>query len=909
MVSRGIWGSLLLLVSLFGLGWGSPTLVWAQSVYDSAQSPTPSLTRDQLQSEIKNRMSRVVEFEAIKKMAEELGVRVWLFGGTAASYAHYVRWDLLREAGDSRYFEGRFDYDYTSIFRSTQDLDLVADGPTEATAKLRNAIQERFPYLQGGKSAWEVRLLREKWEDKEPLLPNSDFLKQHTDSNSIGLVELTDPPPGETVVRDLKDWEGAGEPVFLNDVLNGELHFYFSSEHERSGRAVLGMNPEILSAIRYLTKAFQYGLKILPEDMEKIQAIIDRFSKENLTLNWTSGSADRYVKVWIEKNAIKLFGHAMDIESAWNILEKTGLRQKLIDIRANAETEDSMAWWMSKEPLRSFPVGEGDGKTAAELGLDVVAHETKSFLAWESITRAPTGEPNVLISRQGKTGETAAYGDGFYTKVGRVGARGTGITIRFKVDPNAREGKDFTRSSVDKYIIFHNKNALRVIPESLVMTPTEYFEKLAAGFEFDRNDRGQIEKLSRRVRYRFSSLDTVEVKKIRDIVWAERKKAHPNEALFMEWFQVPQSARYPQVMLDFLSRNVSSDVDKRLVEQVFSKSQWVRHPEFVLRLIQRGNSLKEILNTVLSKPEWMEHVELYLAATEATARASSDQRDYTKLGELLNSSFLQKHVKLYHDIIRIQSFDRDWLVRTVLKNHFWTKHPELIFSLMKEGDANNTVFDSIVTDPRWLKAVPGLLEKYWDLSGAAKSSSAEWTLFKILENVPLEDAYSRAFVAKLLSTGLFDEALVSSNHANLVERKFWSRNPELLKGLVDRKTYNREVVEGIFAGDSDLISQIPLLERIIKSGEADREVAQHLLSKPEWFKHLELIEAFIVEGKSSLWALDKYVLTKPELKNNPVLRELCGGKDPTAELLQEAFRAGKSIGQAQSAPCLELLTK
>ena len=42
---------------------------------------------------------------------------------------------------------------------------------------------------------------------------------------------------------------------------------------------------------------------------------------------------------------------------------------------------------------------------------------------------------------------------------------GPGLTIRFTVDPNAREWTDFTR--VDDYVRFKNKKALKVIPESL----------------------------------------------------------------------------------------------------------------------------------------------------------------------------------------------------------------------------------------------------------------------------------------------------------------------------------------------------------------------------------------------------------------------------------------------------------
>src|SRR4051812_5675746 len=49
-----------------------------------------------LSSEIASRRSRVPEFQFIREEAERRGLRVWLFGGTAASYSHYVKWDLQR---------------------------------------------------------------------------------------------------------------------------------------------------------------------------------------------------------------------------------------------------------------------------------------------------------------------------------------------------------------------------------------------------------------------------------------------------------------------------------------------------------------------------------------------------------------------------------------------------------------------------------------------------------------------------------------------------------------------------------------------------------------------------------------------------------------------------------------------
>lgn len=92
-----------------------------------------------------------------------------------------------------------------------------------------------------------------------------------------------------------------------------------------------------------------------------------------------------------------------------------------------------MAWWLNKEPLRTSTLGTRIGKTASELGIKIVAHETNNFLAYESITRAHTGRPNVLISRSGMPGEVAVHESGFYNRIGVVGARGTALTIRFDV--------------------------------------------------------------------------------------------------------------------------------------------------------------------------------------------------------------------------------------------------------------------------------------------------------------------------------------------------------------------------------------------------------------------------------------------------------------------------------------------
>ena len=119
-----------------------------------------NVTAQNLEDTASVNLMKVEEFKYLRKEAERLHLRVYLFGGTAAGYLHYVKWDLLRHQGDQRFQADRFDYDFTNIYRSTQDLDLVVDGPPEKAKEFERNIAQNFPYFMGSKSQWEVSLLR-----------------------------------------------------------------------------------------------------------------------------------------------------------------------------------------------------------------------------------------------------------------------------------------------------------------------------------------------------------------------------------------------------------------------------------------------------------------------------------------------------------------------------------------------------------------------------------------------------------------------------------------------------------------------------------------------------------------------------------------------------------------------------
>ncbi len=494
---------------------------------------TAQVTGAELERAIEQNITKVNEFNFIKEQADRMRLRVYLFGGTAASFLHYVKWDLERKNGTIRFLETRFDYDFTNIYRSTQDLDIVIDGNLRNIQDFQNILERKFPHFIGSKAQWEVRSLRESQGTpgqyyKEALLNDFDFNNQHSDSNSTGLIEITRPNDNRRI-KDLRNWN-APNPTFLSDAAQSQITYYWSMKHFETARAKAGQNPEIFSVIRYLTKAFQYDLKIPEKDHKTILKIIESFKSSEVS---NSNTLKRFLDI-----SKKLFIHAVNLEYAWNYLEKTGLRNKLLTFNHTSET-DSLSWWMNKEPLRSQSVGQGSGKTAQHLNISLVSHEANTLLALESITRSNLGEPNILISRNGQPGESAAFGDGFYTQIGREGARGTGLTARFLVNPLAREGSDFTVSG--SYVVFKNKNALKFLDEQPFMTATDYFSTLVQGKSFIKSDMGIIEKFKRRLSHGVTSTDLDQVNTLLSKSLDSPKKGVNYELVVKEYLKIAGS--------------------------------------------------------------------------------------------------------------------------------------------------------------------------------------------------------------------------------------------------------------------------------------------------------------------------------------------------------------------------------
>ena len=207
---------------------------------EARTAQTPNATA--LGAAIASNRSKVEEFRIIQDAAKELGLRVWLFGGTAAGYAHYVKANLNHPDAD---------YEFSRIYRSTQDADLVVDGTVQDAERLEARIKEKMSYLQGLKDSFEVRLLRKprilNGVEREPLLNDANFSNQNSDSHSLGLIELTESE--EPVVRDLKQWDKKPTvPTFLKDAADGKITFYRNPKHTTTRFYQEGRNPEIFSA-------------------------------------------------------------------------------------------------------------------------------------------------------------------------------------------------------------------------------------------------------------------------------------------------------------------------------------------------------------------------------------------------------------------------------------------------------------------------------------------------------------------------------------------------------------------------------------------------------------------------------------------------------------------------------------
>ncbi|MFL5814475.1 MAG: hypothetical protein ACJ763_12935 [Bdellovibrionia bacterium] len=418
-----------------------------------------------LKQAITERRTLVPEFKRIAKEAKKRGLRVFISGGLAASYGDFVKHQLLSAQGKEVISRDRLANVIYNIALPEQDLDLVvtrSDGSAEGLQDLRDFkawLDKKIPRRIGGISRWDVIGLKTTDGKHIAVEGNPDFARQNNDSLSIGLIELTQPSEGASVIQEAQHVAKLeGESVFLRDLASDSITFLESPSHSQTQRARTGENPEIIGAIRTLIKAFQFDRKIPADQFQRIREIVQSFDPRSI---WPG----TYAYNWLQNRAKRLVSHAYDPEAALQVLKEIGLDKKLQTLGIT-----DLSLWLNKAPLSLDPSsqqrkGLATGPTANDLKLKTVAHKTDP-IARRLISWRYDGRPRAFISRPGTRGETATWGAGFYTQRGAnvdsFQTNNSGTTLVFDVDPTATEGRDFFRLPVNHGVRWFNGSKLKV---------------------------------------------------------------------------------------------------------------------------------------------------------------------------------------------------------------------------------------------------------------------------------------------------------------------------------------------------------------------------------------------------------------------------------------------------------------
>ena len=220
---------------------------------------------------------RVSEFRYLRKLAEKIGLKVFLIGDTAAVYINYVRHDLSISSTEGHRFS-QFDYDSTEIFKPDSILYLSIDGTEQQINEFRSAFAAKYPYPFGNK---KTRLLIAKFDelknrggidawqssDAEELKVGIDELK--TNSSSEAMIEIS--PTHLPVIRSMRN-PTQPDFDFMEETARGAIHFY--------GLQHAGKNlPEAVSNFNSVLSALvQSSRNNLSFDQSSIQ-LIEKISK------------------------------------------------------------------------------------------------------------------------------------------------------------------------------------------------------------------------------------------------------------------------------------------------------------------------------------------------------------------------------------------------------------------------------------------------------------------------------------------------------------------------------------------------------------------------------------------------------------------------------------------------------
>jgi hypothetical protein len=728
-----------------------------------------SITPLELEQGLRSKIHAVPEFKIIKNEAKRLGVKVYLFGDSALAFANYVKSDLLSQKGDHSYILEKLDYDFKNIFYSTQVMEVVVDGNESQVKQMSKFIESQFAQIfnrkmPGSKKVvWDVRPYKTAKSKigaadyREALLENHEYLNQNLDSVATGLVDITE-DPDNLIVLDLQDMKSK-ENKFLRDLAAEKIIFYRSRLHEETPLYEAGINPEIISVIKTLTRTFQFELYLEDSTLIQIKNIIFEFDP-NAKLN---PQAQAQI-IHLGKNLIR---HAANAEKAWDALEKLGLRKKLSKFDS-AFTPDALSWWLYKEPLRRVQLAKEPsqengnyklGKSAKELSLNYVVYDAQTFENFELINKSLVDDPKLFLGKDSKDKTKSLNSMGFYTKVYVPKMTLNPLEIKFQVNPLAKEGADFILTSdggsqVKNKVIIKNKAALIIASENNLGW-LDYFrefyeekEKLYDNYynpnlksrlknlftskqpldfynQEDYLKSSRIKQKLERSKTQISPEEEAEVVKIvkegieKALDW---QKVNPNyggafDQLFVDWFALPQSFKYPDVLNEVIDEMPNSEdliykvlkykhwseynlvneklmIDKlndsnyrtryRLMLHTLNLPEWNYRPKVFIELYKRDSfNFLNFFKEKFDDPKWtdfpevMEHVLSYADDKSVTDGAMFLRKKHWTRHPYLIEMYLKKHEKFA---------EKSVIMRKLLALDHWRLQPQLVALVQGIGD-------------------------------------------------------------------------------------------------------------------------------------------------------------------------------------------------------------------------------
>lgn len=415
------------------------------------------VSAEALEQAAKTRAALVPAFARMAKEAEARGLEIFVLGGAATSFAAHVKAGLCAEAGDDRLRKEWVSSNELDAFLNltTQDLDLVvsrADGKPESLAEIEAieaALRAEIPGVD-----IDVRGYRTpKDEIHHPLTAGSSFFDEHHNSMDYLALQLTGSGPA---LIDLAYQAGVSAHSAVQDLAAGQIRLALSPKHDSTPTGHTGDSPAVKHAVRALIKAVRHGLE--PDAATKTEM-------KALFSGWIpSTSTSDVVGRWMGRNLKKLVADALDLPSAFRLLEEVGA---LSGLRAVGEPELSSLF--NRRPLLlEAPDSVAGAGTAASLGLDRLWHITDSYEAYVAMTRTPLQRPNMFAST-GSAGTAANYGAGaYFTQAGEVwggnsGAAKSAHVVEVRLNPEAKEGVDFRRVVSDSgqtFIVVMNRDSL-----------------------------------------------------------------------------------------------------------------------------------------------------------------------------------------------------------------------------------------------------------------------------------------------------------------------------------------------------------------------------------------------------------------------------------------------------------------